>query len=197
MRVRVCPIATLLTWTEVCGCIILLPSLGRWNPQRIFSFSFPPNLPHPYQLSSLCVINEPEHLHTLLWKSCHFISGSQAALSSAERKPRCYYISSSMQKGGNFSTTKHGFEMLLPFSCRCWGQYFGEWVPVRSRSALLRSLTLLKSSASPQISVTLNGLPVKSQQPGIKPPIFWQPLYSLGSYKALKLIVYNPELNVK
>lgn len=140
------PITTLLTWTEVCGCIIRPP----WADDALKDFFFLSSLsfsffffyfPLQYQFSSLCVINEPEYIHTLLLKTknCHFISGNQAALNSAARKPRCYYISRgnlSTQKWQNFWTiiTKYSLKMLMPFSCQCWGQYFGEWVPVRNCS---------------------------------------------------------------
>lgn len=195
----VCVCTSLLLCSRGLKCLDAFYYFPAWadEPSKDF-FLFCP-FPPPFQIPfffSLCVINEPEYIHTFLWKtkSCHFISGNQAALNSAARKPRCYYIPGgnlSIQKGGNIWTiiTKYSLKMLLLFSCWCWGQYFGECVPVRNCSALLRRLTFLKSSASPQISVTLNGLPVKSEQPGIKPPIFWQPLYSLGSYKALKLIM--------
>lgn len=142
---------------HVCVCILLLLCSrglkyedalyylpGQMKPSDSFSlsslfffFPFPPK----YQFSSLCAINEPKYIHTFLskTKSCHFISGNQAALNSAARKPSCYYISRgnlSTQKWQNFWTiiTKYSLKMLMLFSCWCRGQYFGEWVPVRNCS---------------------------------------------------------------
>lgn len=141
---------------HVCVCILLLLCSrglkyedalyylpGQMKPSDSFSlsslffFPFPPK----YQFSSLCAINEPKYIYTFLskTKSCHFISGNQAALNSAARKPSCYYISRgnlSTQKWQNFWTiiTKYSLKMLMLFSCWCRGQYFGEWVPVRNCS---------------------------------------------------------------